>query len=537
MSGVRGTSVQVRLERVSDGDTIRIFTPASSKAEAVRILCLDTEESFHVSTKPVTPWGKAAKEFAHSFFAGVEIVTIEFEDNRPLDECLVIHRDLYGRLLVHVWKDKVDFTEVMIRRGFSPYFMKYGHATFSSHRERYIAAERQAQADNLGVWDQVAVNGAIVNNYPALKAWWSLRAAAIDDFRTFRTLDDKLLDSRLDYTTIVKLATERKPATVFAEAKEIRYVTGKHIIVDVGSTAKPFNLVIPAASEDPSNDTVSETAKPSDIRAANLLKSRYIANGLLAPNRGYLFATGMLTLYYGRPQIIVTSSDAISDVPFLRPIDVPDDDKDKSENEKEKESDKPNFDGTIDQDVTPAALPIVVARIASVLPNPEGVDAGNECITIRAVLRPEAAANILVRDTDGTLKATAPSISLDGWRVKDAVGRSLRLSGSVSVDEPHLFKIPPRGGLTLNNGGDKLVLIDAEGRIVHSVSYTALDARPGNVVSFDADILWAWLPTVVVCTLGFADTMMAYPHMIWYTGSLLYLHITNVHVLADLTVL
>lgn len=494
MSGICGTSVQVRLERVVDGDTIRIFTPSSSKAESVRILCLDTEESFRVSTKPVTPWGKAAKAFAQSFFAGVEAITLEFEDNLPLNECLAIHRDNYGRLLVYVWKDNIDFTEVMIRKGYSPYFIKYGHATFSSHRTRYSAAERQAQADNLGVWDQLTVNGAVVNDYPALTAWWSLRATAVDNYRTFRALDDKLLDSRQHYATIVKLATARKPATVFVDGRDLTYVQGKHTLVDVGSVAKPFKLVIPITSESP--ESVPDSTVLSDARVINLLKNRYIANGTLGPRRGFFFATGMLTLYYGHPQMIITSADAISDVPMLRPVEVTvngDDDAEKNSGESKPDSkDVTNtevFDGTVDDDLAPAALPAVVARIASALPNPEGVDAGNECVTIRAVLRPEAAAHILVRDIDGSLKSSPPTINLDGWRVKDAVGLSLRLSGSVSVDEPHTFKIPPRGGLTLNNGGDTLVLIDNEGRIVHSVSYTAVDARPGNIVSFDADIL------------------------------------------------
>lgn len=493
-SGICGTSVQVRLERVVDGDTIRVFAPSSSKAESVRILCLDTEESYTFSTKPVTPWGKAAKAFAQSFFAGVEVVTLEFEDNRPLEECFSLLRDNYGRLLVHVWKDNADFSEVMIRKGFSPYFIKYGHATFSSHRSRYIAAERQAQADNLGVWDQLTVNGAIINNYQALNAWWSLRAAAVDEFRTYRALDDKLLDSRLHYPTIVKLATARKPATVFVDAKELNYVKGKHTIVDVGSTAKPFKIVIPPASEEP--DSMSDSSKMSDVRAINVLRNRYIADGINAPRRGYFFVTGMLTLYYGHPQMIVTSADAISDAPMIRPLEVTanggEDSKTDSVESKPDFKDVTNtevFDGTVDDSLAPAALPAVVARIASALPNPDGVDAGHECVTIRAVLRPEAAAHILVRDPDGSLKSAPPTIKLDGWRVKDAVGLSLRLSGSVSVDEPHTFKIPPRGGLTLNNGGDKLVLIDAEGRIVHSVSYTAADARSGNVVSFDADIL------------------------------------------------
>jgi endonuclease YncB( thermonuclease family) len=53
------------------------------------------------------------------------------------------YRGNFGRLLVYIHKDGVDFQETMIREGFSPYFVKYGNAIF--HHDTYRAAEREAQ--------------------------------------------------------------------------------------------------------------------------------------------------------------------------------------------------------------------------------------------------------------------------------------------------------------------------------------------------------------------------------------------------------
>jgi len=52
-------------------------------------------------------------------------------------------------------KSGVDFQEVMIREGYSPYFMKYGNAELEDFHKKYQLAEREAQTETLGVWDQI----------------------------------------------------------------------------------------------------------------------------------------------------------------------------------------------------------------------------------------------------------------------------------------------------------------------------------------------------------------------------------------------
>lgn len=95
--------------------------------------------------------GKAAKAYAKSFFTSVEQVSLGFPNDTPFSMALTKHRHNYGRLLVFVWVEGDDFSDIMVRKGYSPYFIKYGHAPFASHRARYITAERTAQMDGIGV--------------------------------------------------------------------------------------------------------------------------------------------------------------------------------------------------------------------------------------------------------------------------------------------------------------------------------------------------------------------------------------------------
>ena len=116
---------------------------------------------------------------------------------RICEHALERYRDNYGRLLVFVHVDGMDYQEHMIAEDYSPYFTKYGNARFHIYHHRYLAAERAAQAARRGVWNQVAVNGAEQRNYAVLTAWWALRAAVIEDYRRARSEGADILDSRL----------------------------------------------------------------------------------------------------------------------------------------------------------------------------------------------------------------------------------------------------------------------------------------------------------------------------------------------------
>ena len=298
---LQGTSVQTEIQRVVDGDTLVVTI--DGQEERLRLLCLDTEESNPGSDKPVTPWGREAKEEAKRLLPDGAPVTLEFPGTEPLEQCLVRHRDNFGRLLVFAHFEGGDFQEHMIAAGFSPYFNKYGHADFPSHHERYVAAESAAQGAHIGVWDQVKVNGSEMRNYATLGAWWSLRAGLIDGYRANRAADPSLLNSRRDYAELLEHAEQEGEATVFTEVAGVTHVGQRRAIVDIGSREQPFKLFIP--------DTESDEGR----RVLSLLTTRYIAEDPDRIRRSYAYVRGPLKLFRDEPELVVVDARQVTDAP------------------------------------------------------------------------------------------------------------------------------------------------------------------------------------------------------------------------------
>lgn len=395
MAEIIGTSVQMQFDRVVDGDTIRVILPApSGESQSIRILCLDTEESNAGSSKPVTPWGKKAKEFAHQFFEGADSVTLEFPGNESFEECLVKHRDNYNRILAYVHLGDTDYQEIAIKEGYSPYFMKYGHAEFAPHRARYQSAEREAQQNNRGVWDQLTVNGSERRNYAALGTWWQLRGRLIDHYRALSQVDASLLDTRLHYEIIKQKAAQGESVALFTELRSLRRTRGgDHALVDIGSEAQPISFFVPNIDQEPGSQIV------------NLLLNRYIGEGESHPRRSYAFVTGELSLYpveTGNPQMVLTSVEQISD----------------------------NVEARKDM---PAQV-----LIAALLPNPLGADRGAETVTLK---------------NSGNV-----SVSLKGWRLQDLAGHSTNLSGDIAVNDTRIVQLTDGSLSLNNNGDTVMLL-------------------------------------------------------------------------------
>jgi micrococcal nuclease len=416
MIELKGTHAAATFSRVVDGDTIRVVLPGETEDESLRILCLDTEESHGGGGKPVTPWGRKAKERAEAFFKDAQEVMIEFPGNEDLNTCIHKYRGNYGRLLVYVYRDGVDFQETMIAEGYSPYFVKYGRAQFAGHHQRYVRAEQQAQRKHVGVWDQVAVNGSERRNYAALGCWWQLRARVIDQYRRLRALDDTVLNPRLDYDPIRSLAEAGAEATIFTEISAIRRVGGHSGLISMGAVDRPFNLFLPDMDADAGQAVV------------NLLENRYISGGEDHPRRSYAYVHGVLDTYRGRPQMVVHTSDQISDTVQDRGV----------------------LDGT---DLVIAAL----------LPDPEGTDAGFERVTLR--------------------NRAARPVSLDGWQLKDLSGHQLALNGQLDPKADLEIQLE-RGQLPLNNTGDEVYLLTPEGKVQHQAVYSAGDVDCGKPIWF-----------------------------------------------------
>ena len=104
--------------------------------------------------------------------------------------------------------------------------------------------------------------------------------------------------------------------------------------------------------------------------------------------------------------------------------------------------------------------------ITGLLPNPVGVDAGNETVTLK--------------------NSTSATVSLDGWVLKDKGQKTLSLDGkSIAAGDELRITIPRGDGvITLTNTGDTISLLDSTAAVASRVTYTESEARSGNEIAF-----------------------------------------------------
>jgi micrococcal nuclease len=304
---VAGTRIEgCEVVRVVDGDSLRVRLPADAvplardaglDAElAIRVPCLDTEESRRGSSKPVTVAGTLASGRAQALLPAGAAVTLEFDTADPPAECFRRHQDNYQRLLAYVLLgDGADLTRTMISEGFSPYFVKYGRSRLR-HGE-LLAAEAQAQADRKVIWDPDVNAGGPSRDYGALLPWWGLRDSIVQDFRTARPAG--VLSVRLDHGALVRAAREGAEATVFADLQQgiDRPIPIGHRVL-AGSPNHPLDLIV--------RDDVPRAAAVLD-----LIERRYAGTG----GRGYVFVSGRLSVFRGRPQIELADPAQLRDTP------------------------------------------------------------------------------------------------------------------------------------------------------------------------------------------------------------------------------
>ena len=191
------------IEKVVDADTIHVKRKGA--IEKLRLLSVDAEEKFSSfteasGTKPATVFGEESAQWARTFFAGLAkegetpSVGLLFPNGRE-------QRDVYGRLLCHVLlPDGTDFNLLLVERGISPYFNKYGNDEIR-HAD-FVAAQARAQEHALGIWNpqtnRAQTQGApeARRPYDKLLPWWNARAAAIDAFRARQKADpDHAIDA------------------------------------------------------------------------------------------------------------------------------------------------------------------------------------------------------------------------------------------------------------------------------------------------------------------------------------------------------
>ena len=288
----------LQITQVVDGDTIKVSL--NGKTESLRLICVDTEESYSGGSKPVTVAGKEASEMAKKYFAtgggGLAKVDIEFDTDDSLEIAVEKHRDNYGRLLCYVHKDGENYNLKLILEGWSPYFMKYGRSRL--YHRQMTEAESIAKAYNLVIWNSNTNAKIPSHNYAHLLPWWSMRGSIVEEFRLSEATE-RVFSLRLDYPKILAASETAKSITVFCDLQAgINKWIGDNALIHAGSVYHKLDLWIPDA----------ETEKMAPLR--RLIDKRYAGLG-----RGYVYVSGKVEHYKGKPQIVLRDIKQLSDFP------------------------------------------------------------------------------------------------------------------------------------------------------------------------------------------------------------------------------
>ncbi|MGB8689765.1 MAG: thermonuclease family protein [Microcoleus sp.] len=288
----------LQITQVVDGDTIKVSL--NGKIESLRLICVDTEESYSGGSKPVTVAGKEASEMAKKYFAtvdgGLAKVDIEFDTDDPIEVAVEKHRDHYGRLLCYVHKGEENYNLKLIVEGWSPYFVKYGRSRL--YHRQMTDAEAVAKAYNLVIWNQNTNAKIPSRNYAHLLPWWSMRASIVEEFRLSEATAE-VFSVNLDYPKILAASETAQSITIFCDLQAgINKWIGGNALIYAGSFEHKLDLWIPDA----------ETDKMAPLK--RLIDKRYAGLG-----RGYVYVSGKVEQYKGKPQIVLRDIKQLSDFP------------------------------------------------------------------------------------------------------------------------------------------------------------------------------------------------------------------------------
>ncbi len=243
--------------KVVDGDTI--WVQRNGKVEKLRLLSVDTEEQLSVgtsqanSTKPPTVFGEECAIWARAFFAGLA------SDGKPPRVGLVFphgeeKHDVYGRLLCDViLPDGTNYNLMLVEKGKSPYFDKYGWSEID--HEGYVAAQKSAQAQKLGIWDP-RTNMPTTPGVPAAKRpydkllpWWNARGLAVEAFRKARAAGDARVVDVEDPLDLARAVKSGERMRCFGEIGRVEDLPEGAVLVHFRATEKDKALVVRVPKE------------------------------------------------------------------------------------------------------------------------------------------------------------------------------------------------------------------------------------------------------------------------------------------------
>jgi len=136
----------VKVVRVVDGDTINV--EINGKVEPVRYIGIDTPETVD-PRKPVQCFGVEASKKNKELVEG-KMVRLEKD---------ITDRDKYNRLLRYVWLGDMLINQTLVEQGFAK---SYSYPPDIKYQDRFVAAEKKAREDKLGLWTACVSTNATV---------------------------------------------------------------------------------------------------------------------------------------------------------------------------------------------------------------------------------------------------------------------------------------------------------------------------------------------------------------------------------------
>lgn len=170
-------SVKATIERVVDGDTMKLKLDESGETVTLRLLLVDTPESVKKGVDP-QPYSVEASNFAKETLASGDTVYIEYDEGDKTDK--------YDRHLGYLWfysnEDSkwLMFNEELIAEGYARVGYVYSQRR---HLEDFNKAQDYAKSNNLNIWSvpgYVTSKGYDVDAYNANKGSSSSNASSAD---------------------------------------------------------------------------------------------------------------------------------------------------------------------------------------------------------------------------------------------------------------------------------------------------------------------------------------------------------------------
>lgn len=147
-------ALEATIDRVVDGDTMKIKLKDSKETITLRLLLVDTPESVKQGVDP-QPYSKEASDFAKSTLTSGDKVYIEYDEGDKTDK--------YDRHLGYLWyynkntKNYEIFNETLISNGYARVGYVYSQ---TRHLDRFNIAQEKAKESKLNIW---SVPGYVTN--------------------------------------------------------------------------------------------------------------------------------------------------------------------------------------------------------------------------------------------------------------------------------------------------------------------------------------------------------------------------------------